>query len=82
MYTGGYMVNRMRATRAHRDNRRSHHALSDARLSKCSNCAALHRSHVMCGQCGYYKGRMVVDMKAAVDKKLNKAKAKETTVAR
>ncbi|OHA24107.1 MAG: 50S ribosomal protein L32 [Candidatus Taylorbacteria bacterium RIFCSPLOWO2_01_FULL_44_26] len=58
------MVVRMRATRSHRGNRRSHHALSSARFSKCSHCGALHRSHVLCVGCGHYKGRMVIDMGA------------------
>jgi large subunit ribosomal protein L32 len=76
------MVNRMRATRAHRDNRRSHHALSDARLSKCANCGSLHRRHVMCVQCGFYKGKMVIDMKAAIDRKAKKSQEKEKALAR
>ena len=72
------MVNRMRATRAHRDNRRSHHAIDAARLSKCSNCTAMHLRHSMCAKCGYYRGRMVVDMKKKLDKKVAKAKTKTT----
>ncbi len=73
------MVNRMRATRAHRDNRRSHHALDAARLSKCSNCGAMHLRHSMCAKCGYYRGKMIIDMKKALDKKMARAKVKETT---
>ena len=72
------MVNRMRATRAHRDNRRSHHAIDAARLSKCSNCSAMHLRHSMCTKCGYYRGRMVVDMKKKLDKKVAKSKTKTT----
>lgn len=68
------MVVRMRATRAHRDNRRSHHALEAARLSKCANCGAQHRSHVVCMNCGWYKGRKVIDLAAKAAKKAAKAK--------
>ncbi len=71
------MVNRMRATRAHRDNRRSHHALDDVRLSKCSNCSAMHLRHKLCVACGFYKGVKIVDMKALIAKKVTKQKAKE-----
>lgn len=71
------MVNRMRATRAHRDNRRSHHALSPVRLSKCQNCGASHIRHTLCKECGHYKGKKVVDMTALVAKKTVKAKTKE-----
>lgn len=56
------MVIRMRHTRAHTANRRSHHALKAPTLATCSNCAAKHRPHHMCLECGFYKGRMVVDM--------------------
>jgi len=73
------MVNRMRATRAHRDNRRSHHALDAARLSKCQNCGTLHRSHAICMECGWYNGRKVLDLAAkaaAKSAKASKASAK------
>lgn len=67
------MVNRMRATRSHRGNRRSHHALDRARLSKCQNCGAPHRSHVVCMNCGWYKGRKVLDLAAKAAAKAKKA---------
>lgn len=58
------MVIRMRHTRAHTGNRRSHHALKEPTLSTCQNCNAKHRPHHMCLECGHYKGKQVVDMKA------------------
>ena len=70
------MVNRMRANRSHRDNRRSHHALDDVRLSKCANCGAMHISHTLCEKCGIYNGRKVVDMTAIVAKKTAKNQKK------
>jgi len=54
----------MRHTRAHTANRRSHHALKAPTLATCSNCGAQHRPHHMCLDCGFYKGRQVVDMTA------------------
>ena len=68
------MVVRMRATRAHRDNRRSHHALTAARLSKCGNCGAMRKSHTVCMNCGWYNGRKVIDLAAKAAKKAAKAK--------
>ncbi|MCA9359157.1 50S ribosomal protein L32 [Candidatus Kaiserbacteria bacterium] len=56
------MVIRMRHTRAHTANRRSHHALTAPTLATCQNCGAKHRPHHMCLDCGFYKGRMVMDM--------------------
>lgn len=58
------MVVRMRHTRSHTANRRSHHALQAPALAICTNCGAKHRPHHMCLVCGYYKGRMVVDLTA------------------
>lgn len=75
------MVNRMRATRAHRDNRRSHHALDDVRLSKCGNCGAMHIRHVLCEKCGTYRGKKIIDMTAVVAAKHKKASAKKKEVA-
>ena len=67
---------RMRHTRAHTGNRRSHHHLDEPRLSACGNCSAKHERHRICGECGWYRGRMVVDAKAAVEKRLERRKAK------
>ena len=58
------MVIRMRHTRSHTANRRSHHALKAPTLAVCQNCSAQQRPHHMCLDCGFYKGRMVVDMAA------------------
>ena len=71
----------MRATRAHRDNRRSHHALDDVRLSKCQNCASMHIRHTLCTTCGSYKGVKLVDMTKLIAKKAAKQKQKTEAVA-
>lgn len=56
------MVIRMRHTRSHTANRRSHHALKAPNLSLCKNCGSEHRPHHMCLNCGFYKGRVVIDL--------------------
>lgn len=56
------MVNRMRHTRAHTKNRRSHHALEAPTLAVCKNCGGHHRPHHMCLSCGFYNGRQVMDL--------------------
>jgi large subunit ribosomal protein L32 len=59
------MVVRMRHTRAHTGNRRSHHALKDANILTCSNCGAAVRNHTACTVCGFYKGKLVKAIKPA-----------------
>jgi large subunit ribosomal protein L32 len=62
------MVVRMRHTRAHTANRRSHHALKASNLVTCKNCTALNAPHTVCSACGFYKGKKVVAVKAQAKK--------------
>ncbi|PIQ68384.1 MAG: 50S ribosomal protein L32 [Candidatus Taylorbacteria bacterium CG11_big_fil_rev_8_21_14_0_20_46_11] len=71
------MVVRMRSTKSHRNNRRSHFALIAPSISKCESCSKPRLSHGMCLSCGKYRGRVVVNMQAKLDKKLKKKAEKE-----
>src|SRR3989344_2926653 len=57
-----FMVVRMRHTRSHTKNRRSHHALSARKVFDCKKCGAPTMRHTMCLSCGSYRGRTVVDV--------------------
>jgi len=70
----------MRHTRAHTANRRSHHALKAPTLAICSNCEAKHRPHHMCLDCGFYKGRMVMDMSAKKKGREERMQAKKDMI--
>lgn len=66
----------MRHTRAHTANRRSHHALEGARLSKCVKCEALHLRHQVCTACGTYRGKPVLKLVKTINKTEKKVAAK------
>lgn len=69
------MVIRMRHTRAHTANRRSHHALKAGSMTTCSNCGSLRKPHTACASCGMYRGRKVIDVVGKIEKRQAKAKA-------
>lgn len=71
------MVIRMRHTKGKRNRVRSHHALKLRALGKCSHCGSVTYPHTVCSNCGYYKGKQVVDVLAKLDKKERKKKEKE-----
>lgn len=68
------MVVRMRHTRAHTGNRRSHHGLTGVALTVDTNTGSTHVRHRMDPKTGMYRGRKVVDLVAKVEKKQAKAK--------
>ena len=70
----------MRHTRSHTGNRRSHHALKAMNLSKCSHCGEGHRPHHMCLSCGYYNGRLVIDLVAEKAKRDARIQAKNEKI--
>lgn len=74
------MVIRMRHTRAHTRNRRSHHALKETSLAVCGNCSAATRPHHMCLSCGFYNGRQVLDLGAAKVKRDARIKEKHDRI--
>lgn len=46
-----------------RDRRRAHHALKTLNLVICNNCGELRRPHRVCPNCGFFKGREVMEVK-------------------
>lgn len=46
-----------------RSQRRTNMKLSLPQMSKCTECGELTPSHRVCVHCGYYKGKLVVEVK-------------------
>jgi large subunit ribosomal protein L32 len=46
-----------------RDRRRAHHALKSANLVICNNCGEPRLPHRVCPNCGFFKGREVIEIK-------------------
>jgi large subunit ribosomal protein L32 len=51
-----------RHSRARRDKRRAHDALTRPVLSRCPNCDEARLPHRVCLRCGHYKGREVIEV--------------------
>lgn len=58
--------------------RRGHIKVTLASITKCPNCGAPKRSHAICPECGWYKGRKVIKTKldARIASKLKATKPK------
>ena len=59
-------VPKKKISRSRRDMRRSHDSLKVQAHGECSNCGEMKRPHHVCPSCGFYDGREVVDIDAAV----------------
>lgn len=72
-------VPKQRKTKSRRNQRRMHIYLSKPCLVPCPKCKKPTRPHSVCLNCGYYKGKMVIDVLQKLSKKERKAKEKEIT---
>lgn len=66
-----------RTTSSKRDMRRAHHALDAINTGACPKCAKPVLGHRACANCGFYKGREVVNVLEKLDKKERKKREKE-----
>ncbi len=57
-------VPRKRKSKSRRGMQRSHDALKKPGVGQCPNCGAPRLPHRMCGACGWYGDRTVVELEA------------------
>ena len=70
-------VPKQRHTKSRRNKRRANIFLEAPVLAICSKCQKQVLPHVVCSNCGYYKGQEVVDVLKKLTKKERKEKEKE-----
>lgn len=73
-------VPKQHRSKSRQGQRRQHIYLKDKQKTLCSKCAKPVLPHILCENCGHYKGREMVDVFAKLNKKERKAKAKEIAV--
>jgi large subunit ribosomal protein L32 len=56
-------------SKGRRDRRRAHDALEVSNLVACTNCGTMIQPHIVCPNCGFYKGREVIEVKKDEKKK-------------
>ena len=49
-------------SKGRRDRRRAHDALKARNLVQCDNCGEMRLPHTVCHNCGFYKGREVINV--------------------
>ena len=70
-------VPKKRHTRGSVNQRRMHIFVKAPSLTKCPKCGKPVLPHAVCGNCGFYKGREVIDVLAKLSKKEKKQREKE-----
>ncbi|MGV8133818.1 MAG: 50S ribosomal protein L32 [Mangrovibacterium sp.] len=55
-----------RHSKSRRDKRRTHDTAIPATLASCSNCGATVKYHTVCPECGYYRGKLVIEKEITV----------------
>lgn len=73
-------VPRQRKTKSRRNQRRMHIFLESPTLTPCQKCGRSILPHIVCPNCGYYKGMEVIDVLKKLTKKERKKREKEITV--
>ena len=59
--------------------RRTHYKLEAANTVICKNCGASIKPHRVCPECGFYKGKNVIEKAEVKEEKVTKPVKKETT---
>jgi len=53
-------------SKTRRDKRRTHYKAVAPTVVNCSNCGSPILYHRVCGECGYYRGKLAVEKQVAI----------------
>jgi len=53
-----------RISKQRRNKRRTHYKAEAPTLASCSNCGSAVLYHRVCPECGYYRGRLIIEQSA------------------
>ncbi len=70
-------VPKQRKTKSRRNQRRMHIFIETPKLTLCTKCGKPVLAHIVCQNCGFYKGNEVIDVMKKLTKKEKKKKQKE-----
>jgi len=70
-------VPKKHTTKSKRNKRRMHIYLTQPPLVNCPKCGKPKLPHVICSNCGYYKGREIINVLGKLEKKEKKKREKE-----
>jgi len=52
-------------SKTRRDKRRTHYKATETVMSSCQNCGSTVQYHRVCGECGYYRGKLAIEKEVA-----------------
>ncbi|MFN0060211.1 MAG: 50S ribosomal protein L32 [Planctomycetota bacterium] len=55
-------VPQRRTGKARKRKRRAHHAMVEVQRTRCTRCKAFTLPHSICENCGYYRGRALIQV--------------------
>jgi len=70
-------VPKQRHTKSRRNRRRMHIFVKPPTLIKCPKCGKFTLPHTICWNCGFYKGREIINVLEQLEKKERKKREKE-----
>jgi len=70
-------VPKKRHTKGSRNQRRMHLFIKQPNLTVCSKCGKPVKLHITCPECGFYKGKEIIDVLSKLDRKERRQKEME-----